>query len=123
MCCVTCFCCFKQKTAYEMRISDWGSDVCSSDLGSSLTYRGPRVWSDLDHMVVSPAAAAMLRRPRVNRTWDTSDHWPLEAMLRGARWGGADGSMDGEDRKSVVSGKSVSVRVALGGRRTIKKKK
>src|SRR3546814_15373002 len=26
--------CFKQKTAYEMRISDWSSDVCSSDLGS-----------------------------------------------------------------------------------------
>src|SRR3546814_1058751 len=24
--------CFKQKTAYEMRISDWSSDVCSSDL-------------------------------------------------------------------------------------------
>src|SRR3546814_6894147 len=36
-----CTCClwivffffFKQKTAYEMRISDWSSDVCSSDLG------------------------------------------------------------------------------------------
>src|SRR3546814_20152559 len=27
----TCFC-FKQKTAYELRISDWSSDVCSSDL-------------------------------------------------------------------------------------------
>src|SRR3546814_1646564 len=26
---------FKQKTAYEMRISDWSSDVCSSDLGVS----------------------------------------------------------------------------------------
>src|SRR3546814_9764138 len=26
---------FKQKTAYEMRISDWSSDVCSSDLGTS----------------------------------------------------------------------------------------
>src|SRR3546814_4801090 len=26
------FWCFKQKTAYEMRISDWSSDVCSSDL-------------------------------------------------------------------------------------------
>src|SRR3546814_1059641 len=26
---------FKQKTAYEMRISDWSSDVCSSDLQSS----------------------------------------------------------------------------------------
>src|SRR3546814_4295946 len=30
--CVRCFCFFKQKTAYEMRISDWSSDVCSSDL-------------------------------------------------------------------------------------------
>src|SRR3546814_5415235 len=27
---------FKQKTAYEMRISDWSSDVCSSDLARSL---------------------------------------------------------------------------------------
>src|SRR3546814_8960114 len=27
---------FKQKTAYEMRISDWSSDVCSSDLGENL---------------------------------------------------------------------------------------
>src|SRR3546814_10009910 len=27
---------FKQKTAYEMRISDWSSDVCSSDLSSEL---------------------------------------------------------------------------------------
>src|SRR3546814_2626789 len=27
-----CVFCFKQKTAYEMRISDWSSDVCSSDL-------------------------------------------------------------------------------------------
>src|SRR3546814_9143027 len=38
--------CFKQKTAYEMRISDWSSDVCSADLSiaglmmpSSLTSR------------------------------------------------------------------------------------
>src|SRR3546814_4580829 len=33
------FCCcffFKQKTAYEMRISDWSSDVCSSDLPAEL---------------------------------------------------------------------------------------
>src|SRR3546814_9462715 len=33
LCCVVCeFCCFKQKTAYEVRISDWSSYVCSSDL-------------------------------------------------------------------------------------------
>src|SRR3546814_16900864 len=29
---ICCFFFFKQKTAYEMRISDWSSDVCSSDL-------------------------------------------------------------------------------------------
>src|SRR3546814_8109196 len=29
---------FKQKTAYEMRISDWSSDVCSSDLATD--FRG-----------------------------------------------------------------------------------
>src|SRR3546814_2233357 len=30
--CLFVFFFFKQKTAYEMRISDWSSDVCSSDL-------------------------------------------------------------------------------------------
>src|SRR3546814_3953395 len=36
---VSMFCIFffKQKTAYEMRISDWSSDVCSSDLALLLT--------------------------------------------------------------------------------------
>src|SRR3546814_13751416 len=29
---------FKQKTAYEMRISDWSSDVCSSDLRTQLNH-------------------------------------------------------------------------------------
>src|SRR3546814_7354630 len=32
VCIVSLFLFFKQKTAYEMRISDWSSDVCSSDL-------------------------------------------------------------------------------------------
>src|SRR3546814_11693545 len=31
---------FKQKTAYEMRISDWSSDVCSSDLLGASTSTG-----------------------------------------------------------------------------------
>src|SRR3546814_14885990 len=34
---------FKQKTAYEMRISDWSSDVCSSDLTVGLRYEGNNV--------------------------------------------------------------------------------
>src|SRR3546814_4156236 len=45
---------FKQKTAYEMRISDWSSDVCSSDLvrvgfeilkGLGIRHRGVRIVS------------------------------------------------------------------------------
>src|SRR3546814_7845527 len=33
---LVCFFFFKQKTAYDMRISDWSSDVCSSDLNCGL---------------------------------------------------------------------------------------
>src|SRR3546814_9015535 len=40
--CVFVFFLFKQKTAYEMRISDWSSDVCSSDLESPRHSRTPR---------------------------------------------------------------------------------
>src|SRR3546814_10253244 len=32
---------FKQKTAYEMRISDWSPDVCSSDLGEADRHAHP----------------------------------------------------------------------------------
>src|SRR3546814_9043225 len=35
---------FKQKTAYEMRISDWSSDVCSSDLSFGWSDRGGTPW-------------------------------------------------------------------------------
>src|SRR3546814_6749493 len=34
---------FKQKTVYEMRISDWSSDVCSSDLRWALPLQTPRI--------------------------------------------------------------------------------
>src|SRR3546814_16220828 len=34
---------FKQKTAYEMRISDWSSDVCSSDLDLVIRDRSGRI--------------------------------------------------------------------------------
>src|SRR3546814_19245556 len=40
---------FKQKTAYEMRISDWSSDVCSSDLPSALAPQGPADTSTIAH--------------------------------------------------------------------------
>src|SRR3546814_8293907 len=38
---------FKQKTAYEMRISDWSSDVCSSDLGVLLLRAS--IYTQLTH--------------------------------------------------------------------------
>src|SRR3546814_5046590 len=38
---------FKQKTAYEMRISDWSSDVCSSDLEQPSAKNGLRRGEDL----------------------------------------------------------------------------
>src|SRR3546814_15981568 len=40
MSCNSLFFIFKQKTAYEMRISDWSSDVCSSDLEARLLAAG-----------------------------------------------------------------------------------
>src|SRR3546814_4056081 len=45
---------FKQKTAYEMRISDWSSDVCSSDLQQLLHAGAPCGMDDvrLDHQIV-----------------------------------------------------------------------
>src|SRR3546814_2417858 len=50
MFCCSCFICFfffKQKTAYEMRISDWSSDVCSSDLTSDRLYFEPLTAEDV----------------------------------------------------------------------------
>src|SRR3546814_8213854 len=44
---------FKQKTAYEMRISDWSSDVCSSDLRRILRFEQWRV--DIDATIATPA--------------------------------------------------------------------
>src|SRR3546814_10756983 len=41
--CVCFFFFFKQKTAYEMRISDWSSDVCSSDLFKGIIRKGDAI--------------------------------------------------------------------------------
>src|SRR3546814_3891077 len=42
-----CFFLYKQKTAYEMRISDWSSDVCSSDLTPSLRFARLSPWNPI----------------------------------------------------------------------------
>src|SRR3546814_18428072 len=63
---------FKQKTAYEMRISDWSSDVCSSDLGSC----EPRTWPNSSNITttgespcaVFPSAARALYSTFIGNT-------------------------------------------------------
>src|SRR3546814_3860765 len=49
---------FKQKTAYEMRISDWSSDVCSSDLKAYWLIEGTA--SALGAVLASLLAAAIV---------------------------------------------------------------
>src|SRR3546814_18444188 len=90
-----------------MRISDWSSDVCSSDLLLAVrTQAGERgdlgvlalVQVDDPHLAVPEPEAQPGRRV------------PAEGLAEA-------------DRKSVVEGKSVSVRVGHGGRSILKKKK
>src|SRR3546814_2341717 len=45
---------FKQKTAYEMRISDWSSDVCSSDLRDGAEPAGTRTMDRVRSVQLQP---------------------------------------------------------------------
>src|SRR3546814_5090909 len=61
-----CFFFFKQKTAYEMRISDWSSDVCSSDL-RPLRVHGEASGSELTERVVELLEQVGLGRQHLYR--------------------------------------------------------
>src|SRR3546814_13490597 len=105
-----------------MRISDWSSDVCSSDLvdlsriqpsgaagaDTEARHTDGAVQVLRDSCAAEAAAGANARGSTVMPNLQNRI-----AIVTGAAPG---------DRKSVVSGKSVSVRVDLGGRRIIKKK-
>src|SRR3546814_4701690 len=62
---------FKQKTAYEMRISDWSSDVCSSDL-DQLRHRLP----DVDHQLAERPAGEADRPPPQHRDGEQEQRHP-----------------------------------------------
>src|SRR3546814_19376228 len=132
---------FKQKTAYEMRISDWSSDVCSSDLaGLQRLGFGERIRARLDapDWLPAPAQGAIAIECRdddartialcaalddahtrtcveaeraMNRALHGSCHVPVAALAR------LDGTQLQLERKSVGWGKSGSVSVELGGGR------
>src|SRR3546814_18898551 len=97
-----------------MRISDWSSDVCSSDLDHA------------DHVLVQRKRFAVMAGLQLGQCrYHHLAHREQAVGVVGAEHEAADACRQGgilEDRKSVVSGKSVSVRLDLGGRRTIKHK-
>src|SRR3546814_13337494 len=138
---------FKQKTAYEMRISDWSSDVCSSDL--KLIIDGKRGQAILgEHDPVEAELSANITLVQGIPSGDKMD-WIIEKavelgavrvvpitarrsvlQLSGERlrkrlehWRRiAQAASEQRARKSVVEGKSVSVRVDPGGGGRRKKK-
>src|SRR3546814_11458225 len=70
--CVLLFFFFKQKTAYEMRISDWSSDVCSSDLFFAAI--SARFTQHLDcGRDIAQAEIETLRRDRMQRLRGVAD--------------------------------------------------
>src|SRR3546814_18950592 len=102
---------FKQKTAYEMRISDWSSDVCSSDLVAAIEQdvRAAIAAGDYDYAL-----------------WSLIDtgHALSKAMPNGALLPGNDGRLavlclEFVVRKRGVMGKSGSGRVDHVGRRLL----
>src|SRR3546814_20922477 len=102
-----------------MRISDWSSDVCSSDLVQPGTSRGTFLMT-IGSRKTTP--------PRILRIVPFGDFHIFLRLNSSTR--ASSGVMVAHltptpylDRKSVVLGKSVSVRVDLGGSRLIKKKK
>src|SRR3546814_17132846 len=93
-----------------MRISDWSSDVCSSDLDGGRDVHGVRP----DRQGAGGEGAG---DHDLDGACGVRD---VEAALRACGLPGPRGLREEhEDRKSVVEGKSVSGRVDLGGRRII----
>src|SRR3546814_1651665 len=68
---ITMFCfLFKHKTAYDMRISDWSSDVCSSDLALGTVKR--------------LSVAVALRNPETGEPRSAKEIAALEQLIKGA---------------------------------------
>src|SRR3546814_986744 len=83
-CCVVVFFC-KQKTAYEMRISDWSSDVCSSDLLPRLFQQvGLALQQPLERLAVQPDHFGLDRRADRGGALAAFDHRHLADI--GAGW-------------------------------------
>src|SRR3546814_13189025 len=101
-----------------MRISDWSSDVCSSDL-APVRSTGGRIYGNTDPVCDCddpPTYAALARFLPARPVLVTSHLQRTHQTANAIREAGL------SDRQRVVSGKRGSVRVDLGGRRIIKNK-
>src|SRR3546814_12396401 len=122
---------FKQRTAYVMRISDWSSDVCSSDLDridericDLFSIFGPEGFPRLlrggaqvgfEHEQRADVHLRHRDRNRSRVDLEPANGEALAAVERPAR--NFIGQREAPpDRKSVGEGKSVSVRLSSGGR-------
>src|SRR3546814_14387056 len=132
---------FKQKTAYEMRISDWSSDVCSSDLigGSSeqpiiidaIGCGDPGHGIALPHIILDRRVEKGVGNWAARRYGIEEEVESVSACTKLALDVGLErivvARLDQRalgkvrDLKRFVAGKNVSRRVALGGRRRQKK--
>src|SRR3546814_20495595 len=110
-----------------MRISDWSSDVCSSDLGETVKHQNGG-YIDLTYTGAARSGADAFEEagitPRDIQYASIYDSFTITVLMLLEDLGFCKKGEGGRlDRKSVVSGKRVSVRVDRGGRRIIKKKR
>src|SRR3546814_11600023 len=117
---------FKQKTAYEVRISGWSSDVCSSDLVPSFSRI---IFAPMLRIAAavastsSPSSSPVIRLVPIASAPSIRARWLVDLSPGTAKLPvkGPPAAI-GKERKRVEQGKRVSVRVELGGRSIIKKK-
>src|SRR3546814_5428489 len=96
---------FKQKTAYEMRISDWSSDVCSSDLRTGCP--APEIQKPSHHAPLIHVASRYSSGARQATRLAFDSCFCQERAFAGRKGSSGrrfmfDDSRRGEDRKSVV---------------------
>src|SRR3546814_20586133 len=108
----------KQKTAYEIRIRDWSSDVCSSDL-DFFTDAVPQRVGDQSALLRDVALGEACGGRSGCFPASIAGAFRLNIGLRQTLFD----KRINKERQRVAKEKSVSVRVNLGGRRSNKKKK
>src|SRR3546814_6925887 len=82
---------FKRKTAYDVRISDWSSDVCSSDLGAGLQPTLPGHGEPLHGRADGVLTGGRLgkgsgRKPGADGSWAVLSATAALCQHRGAEW-------------------------------------